>query len=612
MKRLITAVTAATLALSLVVQAAPAAAAQGYDSAYAGESAFLNLTQGALGTFTVFFVNTGTATWVRGTATQVDLGVCLDNKVTCNISDPAEAGFNNNWLSTTRYATHTQTSVAPGQAATFTYSVRVPLTAAAGTYTFNGALVVAATGEDVHNEGYFQQATVAVLTQSALLKSLDPDEGSVTGGDNVVISGEGFVCSPTPTVKFGANTASILSCGSTSLTAVTPAATAGGDVDVTVTNAGGAGASNKLTFSYVDDVAPTFESITVESQTVTLTFSEAVCINDDLTDPADISIKVNGLQADWLEDSVTAPACNTDTPESSFTLQIDASDLSVLEGDNVSVTITADGADKIEDATGTAMAKGRTRSVEAVPDEIPPTLTEAEATEDNEMVLTWDEGVDCGDSDAKAAFTFKPTSGSSVTATAVTCNTSEEITLTFPNNTFDVGDGGTLAYDPSKIDNADRVEDASGNAAAKQEVAITPLSAPIVVFAKATDVSGFTAVAGDVIELAFDREMTDTNVSSMQLLLSDGNDTSLVLACGWTGTADTSDGKVSATCTWNPDADSVEIELMEDTDNPGDVGSAGGFTGLQWPATIEDAIGWTSVADVDLDVDGSEDVKIEK
>lgn len=609
MRRIVTAITAATLAFSLVAQAAPADAAAGFDSAYAGESAFLTLRGGDLGTFTVFFVNTGTTTWVRGTTSQVDLAVCLENKVTCDISSPTTAGFKNNWLSSTRYATHTQTSVAPGQAGTFTYNIRVPLTAAAGTYTFNGALVVSATGADVHNEGYYQAATVAVLTQSAQLTSLSPDEGTVSGGDNVVITGEGFLCAPAPTVTFGTPTATILSCGATSLTVVSPPASQAGEVGVIVTNSA-AGASNKLTFTYVDDVPPTFDEITVESQTVTLTFSEPVCANATLADPTDISIKVNGSQADWLASSITAPECGTDSAEQTFTVQIDPADVSVFEGDNVSVTITSTGADEIEDAAGNTMERARTRSATAAADVAPPTMTEAEATDDNTLVVTWDEGVDCGDADAKAAFTFKPESGGTETATNVVCNTTEEVTLTFGANTFDVGDKGVLTYDPGDIDAADRVEDATGNTADGQSIDITPLSAPIITSAKATDVSGFTAVTGDKIELVFDREMTDTNVTTMQLLLTDGNDTSLILACG--NDFDTDDGRIGATCAWNGDSDSVEITLGEDTTSSGDVGTEGGFTGLQWPATIEDQIGWTSAADIDLDIDGSTDLKIEK
>lgn len=166
MRRIVTAITAAAMALSLVSMATPANAVAGYDSAYAGESAFLTLNAGQSGTFTVFFQNTGTTSWAKGTATQVDLAACNEDKVTCNSQDASEAPFASGWLSTTRYATHTQTTVAPGSIGTFTYNVAAPAGQAAGTYRFNGALVLSSTGADIHNEGYYQDVTVPTAVGS--------------------------------------------------------------------------------------------------------------------------------------------------------------------------------------------------------------------------------------------------------------------------------------------------------------------------------------------------------------------------------------------------------------------------------------------------------------
>jgi len=161
MRKITTAVTAAALALSMLALAVPAGAVSGYDSAYASESAFLNFTPGQTQSFQVIFVNTGTTTWTRGTASQVDLAACLDDKTTCNSQDSAEAAWNNSqWISAVRYATTTQTSVAPGSFATFSYNVTAPTTAAAGTYRFNGDLVLSTTGEKIHPEGYYQDATI--------------------------------------------------------------------------------------------------------------------------------------------------------------------------------------------------------------------------------------------------------------------------------------------------------------------------------------------------------------------------------------------------------------------------------------------------------------------
>src|SRR5687768_9040381 len=127
MRRIVTAITAASLAFSLVAMATPAnAAVPGYDSAYAGESAFLNLNQGQTGTFTVFFANTGSTSWVKGTGTQVDLAACLEDKVTCNAQDASEATWNSGWLSATRYTSTVQTATPPGSLGTFSYNITAP------------------------------------------------------------------------------------------------------------------------------------------------------------------------------------------------------------------------------------------------------------------------------------------------------------------------------------------------------------------------------------------------------------------------------------------------------------------------------------------------------
>lgn len=166
MRRAFTAITsialASTMAVALVLASAPsqAVAVTGYDSAYNSESAFVNIAPGETRNFQVFFINTGTTAWSRGTSTQVDLAACLGDKVTCNAQDASEAAWNSGWLSANRYATHSQNAVAPGSVATFAYNIKAPDNVTAGTYRFNGDLVLAATGERIHPDGYYQEATV--------------------------------------------------------------------------------------------------------------------------------------------------------------------------------------------------------------------------------------------------------------------------------------------------------------------------------------------------------------------------------------------------------------------------------------------------------------------
>ena len=150
------------VALCLALLPLPAAAAAGFDSAYAGESAFVSIGAGETASFQVFFRNIGTIAWTTGTDTQVDLAACLDDKVTCNAQDSSEAAWNSGWLSAGRYATHAQTIVSTGSLATFAYSIKAP-SDAAGTHRFNGDLVVAKTGARINAQGYYQEATITAV-----------------------------------------------------------------------------------------------------------------------------------------------------------------------------------------------------------------------------------------------------------------------------------------------------------------------------------------------------------------------------------------------------------------------------------------------------------------
>jgi uncharacterized repeat protein (TIGR01451 family) len=152
----------ALVALCLAYAPTPALAVTGYDSAYSGESAFVNINPGETASFQVFFSNTGTLTWTKGGDTQVDLAACLADKVTCPAQDPTDSTWNSGWLSATRYATATQASVAPGTIATFAYNIKAP-SDATGTHRFNGDLVVSSSGERIHPEGYYQDATIPAI-----------------------------------------------------------------------------------------------------------------------------------------------------------------------------------------------------------------------------------------------------------------------------------------------------------------------------------------------------------------------------------------------------------------------------------------------------------------
>src|SRR5947207_886533 len=358
MRKIVTAVTAAALSLSMLAAAVPASAVTGYDSAYAGESAFVNISPGQTLNFQVFFANTGTTTWSRGTGTQVDLAACLEDKTTCNAQDATEASWNSSWLSATRYATTTQTTTAPGSLGTFSYNVTAPVGATAGTFRFNGDLVLSTTGERIHPDGYYQDATIGGgAGGAASITSLTPNTGTSAGGTNVVIAGSGFVCTPAfPAVSFGGSNAVVSSCGSTSVTAVSPAH-APGAVTVTLTNSGQA-ASNGLTYTYADTTAPTFTGQSTTGNFVTVTFSEPVC-NPSATSTA---------ATDWTVRNVSASA---PIPGISYTSE----DFVLTGGTGTPPTIIAAGSDPCSTAQTTADSSFNLTTSSTLPSDTVYTLT---------------------------------------------------------------------------------------------------------------------------------------------------------------------------------------------------------------------------------------------
>src|SRR2546428_12614737 len=157
MRRITTAITAAALSISIALSlnaGTAQALTAGYDSAYQFESAFLSLKASDSGTFSVFFANTGSTSWVAGSGSQVNLGICAADKVTCNVTS-AQASWAVNWLSSTAYATHTKSVVTPGDFSAFTYNVKVPAGTAAGTLPLYRELVRFASRGRILPLGFF-------------------------------------------------------------------------------------------------------------------------------------------------------------------------------------------------------------------------------------------------------------------------------------------------------------------------------------------------------------------------------------------------------------------------------------------------------------------------
>ena len=94
----------------------------GLHSSWVGQSQLSPLQPAATTSVTMQFRNSGSKTWQRGVAgSQVSLGVLNDD------ATYAALGMNVGWPSANRVAIQNESSVAPGQTASFTFVVRAPL-----------------------------------------------------------------------------------------------------------------------------------------------------------------------------------------------------------------------------------------------------------------------------------------------------------------------------------------------------------------------------------------------------------------------------------------------------------------------------------------------------
>src|SRR5207245_3013127 len=102
------------LVLTLGASSGQASAVVGYDSDYAGESAFLNIAPGPSQPFQVFFKNTGTTAWQKNAASQVNLAICRADKTTCNVFSPNADWNDGTWLSSIDYVLTCMNDVSTG------------------------------------------------------------------------------------------------------------------------------------------------------------------------------------------------------------------------------------------------------------------------------------------------------------------------------------------------------------------------------------------------------------------------------------------------------------------------------------------------------------------
>jgi hypothetical protein len=633
MRKITTAITAAALAFSMMAAAVPAAAVTGYDSAYAGESAFVNIVGGQTQNFQVFFANTGTTSWVKGTGTQVDLAACLEDKVTCNAQDASEATWNSGWLSAVRYATTTQTTTPPGSLGTFSYNITAPVGVAAGIYHFNGDVVLASTGEKIHPEGYFQDANTGVGVGAATITSLAPNTGTNAGGTTVAISGSGIICTPAfPTVAFGTANAVVTSCGATALTAKSPAG-AVGTVTVTVTNPG-AGPSNGLIFTYQDTTPPTFTSVAVAGSFVTVTFDEPVC-RQAAWSGADWNINnISSGATDIPDAGDSIPLCNAAADNGVTSAVIDMTPATITPGAFVEVTLnvrtltpattaTAD-MEAIRDKAGNPANAPQARQATATsPETVKPTLVSVSgAVGTTTITLTFSEPVRCAGGWAPAVPTSpvgKATLDDSNAATVDPTVTGWGATLcgatpTTATTSFSLALNKALpadtTYAVTLTGTAGDIKDVVGNnftfpATVNFTTGAGDFTPPTIIDARMVNnvLTTDFAEAGDSFSLTFSEKMNGGGVTANATIsIQDQDGTVANIWCGPGPAPTTTPTAGPATCSWNTGVTTLTVTLTGALPN-----SAGTTPGMQIPFNITALNGITDVAGNPPNILGSPD-----
>jgi hypothetical protein len=483
------------------------------------------------------YQNTGDNPWIKGQngTSQANFSTAVPRGNTVLSDAGWSAG--QNWLAPNRYAAQANDAVATSQLGSWAWSAKVPAATAAGVTRFYGIPVIDGVTY-LEDYGFFLDVTVTAPGAAPVLTSLTPAAGTNAGGTTVVLAGTGFTCTPAlPTVLFGANAATVTSCGATSITATSPAG-ALGTVQVTVANGGGA-ASNGQTYTYTDTTAPTFNSVTAAGKSLTLTFSEAVCkVITNTWDAGDYTITVNGIPLASTGENLAV--CDVATAATNgVTSYIVSVGTAFVNGDVVNVTLNAQGAAEVQDASGN-LAGTQTRTAIATGDTTKPSISTAAALTSTTVKLTYSEPVRCAVGGNNAAtiaqFTITSSTGTPAAqaATGTTCSTSltgtSTITLTFLNA---ITTSGSVTY----ATGGDAVMDLAGNTATSpQTVSFAALSAdttkPLSQDIRINTSAGFAGLldTGDVFTLAFNEVMAAPGVTS-KIRLSDADGTVADVIC---------------------------------------------------------------------------------
>jgi hypothetical protein len=436
-----------------------------------------------------------------------------------------------------------------------------------------------------------------------------------------VIAGSGFVCTPSfPTVNFGTGTATVTSCGTTSVTATSPAG-AVGSVNVTVTNLG-AGASNALVYTYLDLTRPTFESFTVSGTLAQATFSEAVC-NPTAANTAPTDWQLQNVSAaapiGIISDSIPTCTAAQDAGVTTATLLLASplpngafTELTLMAAAGTCVpTTTATCNVNITDKAGnTAVAPQSRQTTATAPETTAPTITAVSgAVGTSTITVTFSEPVYCTGfsfdttditlTDNNAATTDPTAAGAGGNACGggpTTADTSFSFLTNIPlpaDRTY------TLTLTPE----ANEIQDIAGNdLATTSSFSFTTgagdFTPPTMTDARmvnnALPSSDFVE-SGDSFSVTFSEVMNGATTGTISVQDQDG--TSATITCSAVA------GANQATCTWNTAVTVLTVALSGTLATT----AAGSTFGLQIPFNVTALTGITDTQGNPPNVLGSSD-----
>jgi hypothetical protein len=404
----------------------------------------------------------------------------------------------------------------------------------------------------------------------------------------------------------------VTSCGATSLNATSPAH-APGSVTVTVTNSGAA-ASNGVTYTYQDTSAPTFQSIAVAGNLITVTFSEPVCRAAPWVQ-ADWTINnISSGTTDILESGDTIPSPCTASRDNAVSTATIVMPTAVTPGALVEVTlrerVLGSGVNSsIVDMSGNAAAAPQARQATAsAPETVPPTITSASgAVASTTVTVNFSEPVYCTNA-IPSDFSLSDNNTSTVdpTITAITgCGTGQltadgSIALT-TSSSLPADTTYNLTYTSTGgaplTDN--EIQDVAGNDLADCNPCTTfvtgaaDFTPPTMIDARLVNNSGPSSdfvEAGDAFSVTFSEKM---NAAANTISIQDQDGTTSTITCG-----------TNATCSWNT---ATTTTVLTVTMTSALVPTSGTTPGMQIPFNITAFTGVTDTAGNPPNVLGSSD-----